>query len=248
MSGSIFAELLECIFPTKCAVCATLTGKREQDAFLCNECRETLYHKTEEKCRRCHMPVCDCTCITDSLKEDGFIMQARLFYYKSTQSGSPQNRFIYAMKESSDPRIYKFIAHALAEKVRDRIDETVNLYGLTPIITYVPRSTVSKRKYGNDQAELLAKALSRELGIPVFGTAARKKLSSPEMKTLSREERRRASRDIYVPLKNAPIDKKTFLIITDDIITTGSSVLSVSSCARTAGVRFFGAISAGETY
>lgn len=241
-------EFLELFFPSKCAVCGKLTGRGADEAPFCEDCRALLKDKMNERCDTCGHIVSDCKCIPQALASSGFLFHSKLFIYRTSLRHDPANRLIYRMKSSSEKRLYRAVAGELAKSVGERISAYAAERSLSPVITYVPRSVRSIRKYGNDQALLLAYALADELGIKCVTAVKRKHTSGKEMKKLSAEERFLESTDIFEPVQNDAIGTNTLLIIVDDIITTGASVCAVSDAVRKIGVTEFGALSVGRTY
>ena len=97
------------------------------------------------------------------------------------------------------------------------------------VITWVPVSEKRKRQRGYDQAELLAKSLGRELGLPVAPMLCKGK-DNPAQSGLTDFEARKANvRGVYTLLPGAELLGKRILLV-DDILTTGSTA---SECART---------------
>ena len=117
------------------------------------------------------------------------------------------------------------------------------------VITWVPVSRRRKWQRGYDQVELLARAVGRELNLPV-----RKLLDkirhNPAQSGLDSAEKRRANvLGVYRPHQNAQIRGKRILLL-DDILTTGATA---SECARvllTAGAEeiIFAAVAAGRNH
>ncbi len=244
----LISEFLEVFFPSKCAVCGELTGKRAREAVLCDSCRERLLSCMNEKCVGCGKPIHDCECVLDSMKDAGFLFHIKLFYYKSSAKANPANRFIYKMKSSPDERLYFEASRQLYPHAVEIILNTAKEKGLVPVITYIPRSVHSVRKHGSDQALLLARRLAKDMNMSLCKTARRRRIKSKEMKSLSLDERQRESRKMFSPLKDSKINSKTLLVIVDDIVTTGSSVVALANAAKENGVRHFGVISLGQTF
>ncbi len=96
----------------------------------------------------------------------------------------------------------------------------------------VPSHPSRARDRGFDAVGLLAQRLSDQTGIPVFSGASRSKMTAPQF-GLGREER-------ILNLKGAfQIDGQTRLqrriLIVDDILTTGTTILELASAIETSG-------------
>lgn len=100
-----------------------------------------------------------------------------------------------------------------AEVVADTLADRLPLAPLVP----VPRALSRRLKYGVDPAHVLATALSRRIGVPVLDALVAP-LHSP----------RRAGRDHSRPV--APFRTRWTLrspvIVVDDVVTTGSTVIA----------------------
>ena len=95
-------------------------------------------------------------------------------------------------------------------------------------ITWVPVSFRRKFQRGYDQVELLAKAVGRELDIPVIPTL-KKLRHTPAQSGLKDSSQRRANvLGAYGVLPSCQPSGKTILLL-DDVITTGATA---SECAK----------------
>lgn len=96
-------------------------------------------------------------------------------------------------------------------------------------ITWVPVSLRRRFQRGYDQVELLAKAVSKELGIPLLSTL-KKQRHNPAQSGIPDAAKRKANvLGAYKVRSNSDIAGKTLLLI-DDVITTGATS---SECAKT---------------
>lgn len=102
------------------------------------------------------------------------------------------------------------------------------------ILTFVPVSAKRRRMRGYDQAELLAKAVGKELGIPV--TCCLDKLrDNPAQSGLSDSSARAANvRGVYRSHKQQQYKGKTILLI-DDVLTTGATIGECCNVLRMTG-------------
>lgn len=96
-------------------------------------------------------------------------------------------------------------------------------------ITWVPVSLRRKWERGYDQVELLAKAVSKELGIPAIPTL-KKQRHTPAQSGIGDDAKRKANvLGAYKVRPDSDIAGKQLLLI-DDVITTGATA---SECAKT---------------
>lgn len=97
------------------------------------------------------------------------------------------------------------------------------------MITWVPISRRRKRKRGFDQVQLIAKVVSRELGIPLVATLRKVRHTPPQSTLKSIAQRRANILGAYSPVDPQRIAGKQIFLL-DDILTTGATA---SECART---------------
>ena len=116
------------------------------------------------------------------------------------------------------------------------------------VITWVPVSRKRKRERGYDQVELLAEAVSAELGIPREALLEKFRDNRANSGLKTPAERRANVLGVYKVPEGAQIRGKRVLLL-DDIVTTGATA---SECARvllTAGAKevLFAAVAAAGT-
>lgn len=95
------------------------------------------------------------------------------------------------------------------------------------LVTWVPIHPRKLKLRGYNQAELLAKALSFNLGLPCMDLLSKKKETKPQSK-LNREERLKNILGVFEPKPSIMVFGKRILLV-DDVITTGATA---SECAR----------------
>ena len=116
------------------------------------------------------------------------------------------------------------------------------------LITWVPVSAKRLRQRGYDQVELLAQAVSAELGIPAVKTLEKFRDNQANSGLSDPAERRANVLGVYRPVQPERFRGKRVLLL-DDIVTTGATA---SECARVlltagAGEILFGAVAASGT-
>lgn len=107
------------------------------------------------------------------------------------------------------------IAYKLAECVKASYDINEIDY-----ITFVPMHRKKQRDRGYNQSEILAKHISRQLGIPCKKLLIKYKENKEQHKCETEVQRRENVKGVYKAINNTDINGKTVLII-DDILTTG---------------------------
>lgn len=242
----ILTYIKELFYPPKCAVCKNIL-EGSHGGPICTECRYELSRLSSQKCADCGLDIYQCRCVLPVLKSEGFAFHIKLYGYSTSNRTDPANKLIYTMKSSQRRELYDWLATMLEAELLTAVDAHCKAYSLVPIITYVPRSRRSVARYGFDQAELLARALSRRLSIPVRAVVRRKNLIDAEMKLLNSSSRFAAGANAFEAVPGCGVGKNTFLIIVDDVVTSGASVYWTAQTAKTLGVSSFAVVSVART-
>ncbi len=96
------------------------------------------------------------------------------------------------------------------------------------IITFVPMHRKKQKIRGYNQSEILARDVSKILGIPCEKLINKTKENMEQHKCISQTQRRDNVKGVYEFIDNRDIKGKTILVI-DDIITTG---YTLGECAK----------------
>lgn len=112
-------------------------------------------------------------------------------------------------------------------------EEGMTLFQDFSCISYVPLHQKNFQKRGYDQSELLAKQVSRTLGLPIR-RLLEKSQQSQTQHTLSRAERLTNLKGVYSCVQKAE-GLSVFLV--DDIVTTGSTLIECASVLYKAGAK-----------
>jgi ComF family protein len=101
-------------------------------------------------------------------------------------------------------------------------------------VSWVPLARGRRAERGFDQAGVLARALARELGLPVGAFVRRTKETAPQSRR-SREERLLAMADAFAHIPEAQAPER--LLLVDDVLTTGATASSCATALFEAGAR-----------
>lgn len=123
--------------------------------------------------------------------------------------------------------------YALGNSLADSVAEFEFSAELSMIIP-VPLHKKDYRKRGYNQSELIARQLSRRLGIPFRNDIIRKIRRTAEQKSLSQAERMVNLSNAFSAVKPDEISGKNILVI-DDVCTTGATLAEVTALLRQHG-------------
>ena len=104
-------------------------------------------------------------------------------------------------------------------------------------IVPVPLHKRKRRERGYNQAELIGRGISEVTGIPVRTDIVRRKRYTQTQTALSLQERQRNMESAFgiVPEKRKEAEGRRIVVV-DDVVTTGSTVIACSQVLKDAGV------------
>ena len=236
------------IFPRRCPVCDDIVesikirnGKLIIGQLIHDNCKKKIRYVRGATCMKCGKPLgqadsskefCyDCNRVRH-VYDRGFAV----FDYRSI-SGS-----VYKFKYMGRQEYARFYGRAVYE----RYGKAIRGLGIDAIIP-VPMYKGKQLTRGYNQADVLAKMIGRELGIPVYTDAVVRNKNTLPMKELDARGRRNNLKKAFNITRN-DVKFKCILII-DDIYTTGSTIDEIAHEFRIAGVDriYFLTLAIGQT-
>lgn len=186
-------------------------------------------------------PLCD-----EVVKTDGFCKDCRSKLYFLKDAGRVKRENLTEGRILLDygqvaPAIYRFkysgrreYAKSFAAEINRELGELMCQWKADGIIG-VPLHKSRQRKRGYNQAELLAKELSRLLEVPFYKDLVVRVKNTVPLKELNALQRQNNLKKAFKMRRN---DVKLYtIIIVDDIYTTGQTVEEIARLLRTAGVQ-----------
>lgn len=213
--------LLDIFYPPHCYLC----GKGlKTHRYICESCLDSFEQITDPICEKCGKPVLKSGGVCpECAKGDREFFLARSFgLYKP---GRGMAKAIAGLKYEREKALSNDLAPLLGwGKTGDLLEEA-------DALTFVPlsRKKLKDRKF--NQAELLARKVSRITGISLFQTLVKSEPTEPQAE-LSREERLENVRGSFD--YEETIDHDRVLLI-DDVFTTGSTADECSRVLKEAG-------------
>lgn len=230
------------LFVPRCAGCGIRLSPIARDdnlsygkVCICPECMQKWQTAKRDMCHTCFLPAGECTCTNINRKIKQPFIPSLFFYHQNR--ASVQNRVIFSAKTRHYPELFEFLSLELAPHI-ERLIKDKGVGRDDCILTWLPRSRASVKKYGHDQAKMLCLELSRTLGIASLPLLIRK--GGKEQKKLDNKKRasniessvflnekllgvnigRKSRKSLNI---SELIEGKTIIVI-DDIITTGASM------------------------
>ena len=177
-----------------------------RDGELCASCRESLPRRKNPEVQVEFVDKC-----VSPLSYTGTVAEA-----------------LRRMKFSNLPGYAKSFGRLLAETVGEA------LAGEYDLVSWVPVSPRRRRRRGYDQAQLLAREVGRELGVPVVSTLCKPK-DNPAQSGVGGPAARKANvLGVYIITDSERVLGQRILLI-DDIVTTGATLAECAMTLKAAG-------------
>jgi ComF family protein len=213
--------ILNLAFPRKCVGCG------QEGAWICEKCEKKIVTVKSPTC-----PICNkltknghfCSRHRKDKALTGIIVAA---YYRE----GPLKEAIHFFKY----RYIREIADLLADLVIERLKLGFPYGDLVIIAAPLHRSREAMRGY--NQAELLAKRVSKDYDIELVSDAVRRVMNNRPQVEMTGEERRKNIKGVFaMGLGIERVKNKTVLIV-DDITTTGATLNEIALVLKKAGAK-----------
>lgn len=222
-------NILDLLYPKRCAICDRLLTWREQtngNPGCCALCEKDLPFVKQPYCYKCGKPFPyeDMEYCEDCRKHNKtFASNRALFIYDDKIKESISNFKFHNRREYA-----KFYAEQIVRQYAEEI-LTWNLDG----ITAVPVHRKKKRERGYNQAECVAKEISKLLSLPYYDKVLLRTVNTLPQKELNNVERLKNLEKAFQLGENS-VKLKQILII-DDIYTTGATLEACSRILKSGG-------------
>ncbi len=237
------------LFVYKCVGCGEILGVDHYKGAFCRRCSMEYSKATTESCPVCFKAVWECSCQPPILSKSGSLGLRKLFFYHKEKAAEPQNKLIYFLKHNRSRRVYAFAAGELAALIREEAQKLeICDMADSMLLCHLPRSRRALAKYGFDQAEELCRQLSRLTGIPHRKLLLRRR-GGKEQKTLNAAQRKKNIKGLIYASPNATeLARGRYVVLVDDMVTTGAGMSVCIEVLRKAGVRGVICCSMGADY
>lgn len=223
-SSRYLESVVNLIYPRRCPVCDDIVPMGQ--GLICEACHGKIKYITEPRCRKCGKQLQDETvvfCKDCDRRRHEYEYGFALYDYQSMKNS------VYRFKYSKRSEYARYYAKDMYEQLREEIDR-IGADALIPVPVHGSR----KAKRGYNQAEVLARELSRLTGIPCCCNVVKRVKNTVPQKELNVQERQNNLKKAF--LIHADVVKLNKTIIVDDIYTTGSTIDAVAKELRQHGV------------
>lgn len=204
------------LLPQDCLLCGASAGNR----LLCPECLADLPRHDGPSCPVCALPTPRGEICGACLKHPpAFCRTQAAFDY-----AFPVDAMLHAFKYAGRLPVADALAHPLAELARS--------HPLPDALVPMPLHPARLKERGFNQAMELARALSRELGVPALPDAVTRQKDTAPQAGLPWKERRRNIRGAFGCDRDFSGKR---LAVIDDVMTTGATVGELAKTLKNNG-------------
>ena len=209
---SFWSRLLDLISPRMCVVCGRRLSISEE--VICGKCNLHLprtgfqqdpYQNIMAKMFWGQIPIERAT--------------ALIYYEPHAETAN----ILYELKYKNHPEIGEVMGRLMARELQ----MSHFFEGIDAIIP-VPLAKKRERQRGYNQSHELAKGISEITGLPIYNKVVRRTVFEGSQTSLGRWERNENVEQVF-ELKDAATIQGKHLLIVDDVVTTGATVLA---CAK----------------
>lgn len=209
-----------------CPDCQAMVHQWHQDFYACAACGRLLPRKGEPT-----LAVPSGLCWDCSHQRPPFVVARALGPYQDQLKDAVWKLKYQGRRDLAEP-LGRLMARVAWAEPHTRQLASSEQKEQWPMVIPVPLHSERLRERTYNQAALLARALGRELGLPVREDLLLRMLPTPDSTGLTREQRERSVRGAFQVISedaNAGLKGRPVLLV-DDVYTTGATV---GECART---------------
>ena len=215
---------LDYLFPARCVVCDEISDRPGER--VCSDCRKRIVYISEPRCLKCGKQLrkeekeyCE-----DCEKTAHLFVQGTALYDYGSMADS-----VFRFKYKGRTEYAAFYGRDLFEKKRKWL-EMIKPDALVPVPVHASRM----RSRGYNQAQLIARELSKHSGIPVCGRLVKRVCRTRPLKSLTPQDRQNNLKRAFKICQNDV--KLNTIVIVDDIYTTGSTIDAMTEVLAKAGI------------
>jgi len=228
----VWTSLLDVLLPGRCLGCGRAGWP------FCEACAERVTVLGPPGCRRCGRPL-EATVDRCADCPPGPVAWARAPFLYEGPVRQALMRLKFAGWRSGAAAFAPWMEEALLDE--PPLAPSWRRYSWS-VVTWVPLGRRRRRERGFDQAEALARAVARRLGLPVVRLLERVVETGPQARR-SGAERREALRGAFRARARPP----PWVVLVDDVLTSGATAGECAQALRIAGAVDVGLVTAARS-
>lgn len=222
-----FVPAINLLYPRRCPVCQEIVTPNRENPLICPECSRQLPYITGARCMKCgkglwkgEQEYCgDCQRIPKH-----YVQGFPVFYY-----AEPLKKGVAAFKYHNRREYADFYSEAIWNRYGMEFSR-IHFDGILPI----PIHRHKRQIRGYNQAELIARRLSRKMQVPCYNRQLTRNVDTLPQKELNDKERlRNLKKAFHFAGKGVKLNK---VLLVDDIYTTGATIEACTEILHQAGV------------
>lgn len=210
--STVTESFIYALFPRRCAMCNEAVPP---DCEFCDDCAANIDYIEDEICARCGRGKKNCRCIGGRVFYESI---ASSFYYTGAVKKAIRGLKFEKAVQNADV-LSEYMAQSVEKHFSDKQFD---------FVTFVPLSDKAFRHRGYNQSELLAKGVSKRLGLKVETKLLSRIYQGEEQKNLPASRRHGAVFGSFDCVKSDIIKGKKILLC-DDVATTCATL---NECAK----------------
>lgn len=216
----LWTRLADWLFPPRCAVCGAVI---RIGAALCDDCMDELPAALwlQPRCSRCGKPAGGCIC--GHYAPPAFDCCTAAILYDNRTAAA-----IDLLKRTPNSPIAGQLAQLLAQAVREQMAKEHFC-----CVTAVPMHPAQQQRRGHNQAETLARALAKQLGLAFRPAPLLQGEKKQDQHSLTLQQRIQNAAQSYTLAPNAHLSGNVLLV--DDVLTSAATLQSCAALLRQAG-------------
>lgn len=208
-------KVISIVAPHCCLVCGS------EGSLLCSWCMPDVLSPIPSRCYRCAKITTD-SAVCSSCRR---YSPLRHVWIAGEYDGLAK-QLVYCLKFHN--------AKAAVQPMVQAMLVTLPYLPPNTLVVPIPTATSRRRQRGYDQAELLAKALSKQLKLPYASLLARS--GQTRQVGTKRADRLAQLESSYRPIKPYLINESPILLV-DDVVTTGATIEAAAKVLKQVGAK-----------
>ena len=213
-------QILNWLYPPACIACKTRLPVNMGNFYICDRCEPLFEKVAQPSCKKCGQ-------VLSAEDENCASCFGKFFYFESNVSAFIYDELMRDLLRDMKFRNKKRMATGLGLLWAKSIEMPDEEF----VLTWLPMFPKKQRERGFNQAEVMAKMIAKEFGIPCRNIL-RRTVDTPAQSGLHPKLRQENVKDVF---EMSGSELGADIVIIDDIFTTGASLNECAKVLKEAG-------------